>query len=165
LIGNSLIEIYVPATKNRIAEDRIAGKNLKVRQHNPWEKPAFMHNLNTEAIVNRLAGLYNRAHLVKLREAILEGASEQQAALVMERVQMLQKNRNTGAAVKSVNEIFATSRIPNVTPESSSNLNAERTAVPPTSAMDSMMEEDTRYSDTEAVEETASDGTKTQFLI
>jgi hypothetical protein len=76
-IGNSIVEFYVPA----LAHDRIVG-SLKMAgvpveaSFNPAEVPKFAPVKEQAAnafMVKRLAFLYRRARLVKLKECILSG--------------------------------------------------------------------------------------------
>jgi hypothetical protein len=86
LIGNSMVELYVPACVANVVRDGLTSAKLTPSSRNPWETPSFLAEKDyTPAIVNRLALLHCRARFVKLREAILLGASEEQARMVTER--------------------------------------------------------------------------------
>jgi hypothetical protein len=89
-IGNSIVELYVPA----LARDYIAG-SLKMKgvpvedSFDPTQVPTYGRITQEEAkdfIVRRLAFLYRRARLVRLKACVLSGFNEEICEAVKEAV-------------------------------------------------------------------------------
>jgi hypothetical protein len=88
LIGNSVVELYVPRPQLEEVKRIIVEKNLQLIDDDRRRLPDFTRVSKEkvkEAMTTRLALLYRRATLVKLKECILKDLPEEEQRTIVEK--------------------------------------------------------------------------------
>jgi hypothetical protein len=88
LIGNSVIEIYVPRPELVQVQKILRDHNLSVIEEGPLFSPDFgtaSSEKIRDAVVSRLSGLYRRASLMRLKECILRDLPEELKQAIREK--------------------------------------------------------------------------------
>jgi hypothetical protein len=91
-VGNSVVEIYVPAVRKEYVLDQLMLNNVQLVSLD--KVPAGCNPAPTEQKVRRLAHLYGSARFRNLQQAVLAGETEATQALILERVATLRESRN-----------------------------------------------------------------------
>ena len=86
LIGNSIIELYVPRPEKEAVMAILAGKSLEILNSGVMDLPEHGRTSQETAnnhLVTRLSVLYKRANLVRHKECILRGVPAELQALIV----------------------------------------------------------------------------------
>ena len=91
LIGNSVIEIYVPRGELETVRAAVRNAGLIVLESHPNHVPSFgklSQDQANEAMISRLASLYKRASFIRLKECIVRGLDDETAEKIKRKARL-----------------------------------------------------------------------------